>query len=115
MEALPFKVWQNIITAMIQTADYKWTGVIDVLHRIRAKLAYFEGELPRLYEATTILELAIWKMQMNKKNCQDIATQSQKKIKTDKSSTRQQCREHVVLMLSLDMCYRRLSDRSQIT
>jgi len=53
VEALPLKVWQNI--CMIQTADYKWTGVIDVLHRIRAKLAYFEGELPRLDEATTII------------------------------------------------------------
>ena len=43
-------------------------------------------------EVTTILELALWKMKMNEKSHQDMATQSQKKIKTDESITRQQCR-----------------------
>jgi demethoxyubiquinone hydroxylase (CLK1/Coq7/Cat5 family) len=62
------------------------------LHRIQEKLAYFEDELPKLKEVTTILELALWKMKMNEKSHQDIATQSQKRSKTNESSTQQQCR-----------------------
>jgi hypothetical protein len=39
-----------------------------------------------------MLELALWKMRMNEKKSTDVATKSQKKIKTDKSSTQLQCR-----------------------
>jgi hypothetical protein len=60
------------------------------LREIRAKLAHFEDELQKLKEVTTILELALWKMRMNEKKSKD--TKSQKKIKTDKSSTQLQCR-----------------------
>jgi hypothetical protein len=45
-----------------------------------------------LKQVTTILEIALWKMKMNEKSHQDLTTQSQKKIKTDKSSSRQQYR-----------------------
>jgi hypothetical protein len=93
VEALAFQVWRDHITNMNQTADYKWmednTGV---LRRIRRKIAHFEDELPKLKEATSMLELALWKMEMNEKICQDMATQGQKKVKTDESSIRQQCR-----------------------
>jgi len=43
-------------------------------------------------QVTTILETALWKMKMNENSHHDMATQSQKKIKTDKSTTRQQYR-----------------------
>jgi hypothetical protein len=62
------------------------------LREIRAKLAHFEDELQKLKEVTTILELALWKMRMNEKKSKDVDTKSQKKIKTDESITRQQCR-----------------------
>jgi hypothetical protein len=84
---------------MIQTAEFKWgrDGVGGwgrdnsfLLLPIREKLANFEDELSKLKQSTTILELALWKM--NEKSHQDLTTQSQKKIKTDKSSSRQQCR-----------------------
>jgi hypothetical protein len=92
VKALPFKLWRDHITNMIQTSNFEYTGDnFVILREIRAKLAYFEDELPKLKEITTILELAIWMMRMNEKSHQDVATKSQKKIKTDKSSTRQQC------------------------
>jgi hypothetical protein len=93
VESLPFIVWRDHITIMIQTFNFQHNGNNSViLHRIQEKLAYFEDELPKLKEVTTILELALWKMKMNEKSHQDIATQSQKRSKTNESSTRQQCR-----------------------
>jgi hypothetical protein len=41
---------------------------------------------------TTILEIALWKIKLNEKSHHNLATQSQKKIKTDESSFRSQCR-----------------------
>jgi demethoxyubiquinone hydroxylase (CLK1/Coq7/Cat5 family) len=78
---------------MIQNSNfsYKEDNTV-ILREIREKLTYFENEFPKLKEATTMLELAVWKMKMNEKSHQDMATQSQKKVKTDESSIRQQCR-----------------------
>jgi len=77
VEALPFKVWRNYITAMIQTADYKLgRDNSNVLRSVRAKVAHFEDKLTQLKEVTTILELALWKMKMNEKSHQDMDTQS---------------------------------------
>jgi hypothetical protein len=92
VEALPFKIWRDHITNMIHTADFNWGGNQRILPEIRLKLSYFEDELPKPKEATTILELALWKLRMNEKKNQDMATQSQKKMKADESSTRQQYR-----------------------
>jgi hypothetical protein len=92
--ALPFKVWRDHITNMIQTSNFGYNmGNSVILHGIRSKLDHFEDELPQLKQVTTILELALWKMKMNeKKSHQDIATSSQKKMKSDESSIRLQCR-----------------------
>jgi hypothetical protein len=66
VEALLFKVWRDCIYNMIQTADYKrGKDNSDILHRIRDKLVFFEDELTMLNEATTILELALWKKRIN--------------------------------------------------
>jgi hypothetical protein len=92
VEALPFKVWRDCIYNMIQTADYKWgRDNSDTLNRIREKLAHFEGELPKLKEATTLLEIALWKVRMNENNLQE-GTHHPKKFKTEESSFRRQCR-----------------------
>jgi hypothetical protein len=93
VEGLPFKVWRDHITKMIQTSNFKYNGGNSlILLRIQEKLAHFEDELPILKEVTTILELALWKMKMNEKSHQDSSAQSHKRIKTDESITRQQCR-----------------------
>jgi hypothetical protein len=95
VKALPFAFWRDHITSMIQTSDFKYNGNNSIILReIREKLAYFEDELPKLEEATTILELTLWKMTMNEKNHhkEEGTNQHQTKIKIDKSSFRSQCR-----------------------
>ena len=65
---------------------------IVILHRIRDKLAHFEGELSKLKQVTTILETALWKMKINDNGLEQNTTRLRKKNKTDESSIRQQCR-----------------------
>jgi hypothetical protein len=71
VETLPFKIWRDHIKNMIQTADYKLSMDNSfILHAIQEKIAYFEDELPQLKDAATILELALWKIEMNEKSHQ---------------------------------------------
>jgi hypothetical protein len=93
VEALPFKVWRDHISHMIRTAVFEWRrNNSGILRSIREKLAHFEVELPKLKEVTTILELAMWKVRMHENDLQDTMNHQLKKLKTDKSSSRQQCR-----------------------
>jgi hypothetical protein len=95
VEALPFKVWRDCISNMIQTSNFKYYGDnLVILRRIRSRIAHFEDELPKFEEVSMILELALWKMRMtvNETFHQEIPCRRQKKVKTDESSTRQQCR-----------------------
>jgi hypothetical protein len=93
VEALAFRVWRDYITIMIHSADFKWgRSNQNIIHRIRARVADFEDEYPKLKEITSILELALWKLRMNEKIPEEEATHYQKKIKTDESSMRRQCR-----------------------
>jgi hypothetical protein len=93
VEALEFRLWRNHIKNMIHTFDFAMRRDNSaILHQIRAKLDHFEDELPKLKDVTTILELALWKMNMSKNGHQDRATQSQKKMKVDDSSIRSQNR-----------------------
>jgi hypothetical protein len=95
VEALAFKVWRDCIFHMIHTANFEWGENRDnsiILQRIRARVAHFEDEYPRLEEITTILELALWKLRMNEKSFHEEAIRCQKKIKTDESSIRSECR-----------------------
>jgi demethoxyubiquinone hydroxylase (CLK1/Coq7/Cat5 family) len=78
---------------MICTANFRHNrDNSGILREIWSKLDHFKDELPKLKEATSILELVLWKMKIDKKSHQDMSTQSQKKVKTDESSIRQQCR-----------------------
>ena len=73
VEALAFKLWRDYVTNMIQTATFVLgRDNSAILRGIRSKLAHFEVELTKLKEVTTILELALWKM--NKNDHQDMAT-----------------------------------------
>jgi hypothetical protein len=95
VEALAFKIWRDHIRHLIQTADFKWTGDNSVILRsTRIKLAHFEDELPKLKEATTILELALWKLRMTENEIihHEVMYCRQKKVKTDESCIRSQCR-----------------------
>jgi hypothetical protein len=95
VEALAFHVWRDHITNMIHTANFKCSfDNRSVLHNIQDNLAHFEDELVTLKEVTSILEIALWKMNMNMndRSLKENTTQHQKKFKTDESNTRQQCR-----------------------
>ena len=94
VEALPFKIWRDHITNMIHTANFQYNGNNNhKLGLLRAKVAHFEDEYPKLKEITTILELALWKLKMNENIIpQEKAIHCQKKVKTDKSTIRGQCR-----------------------
>jgi hypothetical protein len=59
----------------------------------KQKFPYFEDSLSKLKDATTILELALFKLRMNENNIRpEDATHHQKKIKSNEASIRQQCR-----------------------
>ena len=91
--ALAFIVWRDYVTQMIHTADFDWEeDNSGILNGIRDKLAHFEDELPKLKEVTTILELALWKMRINENSSQHTTIGRWKKIKTEGTSIRQQCR-----------------------
>jgi hypothetical protein len=92
VEALSFKVWRDCISNMIQTADFNWGGNWRILPEIRSKLAHFECEFPKLKEATTILELALWKTRLDDNCIKENKTLHQKKIKVDETSLPQHCR-----------------------
>jgi hypothetical protein len=62
LDALAFKVWRDCITNMIHTAAFEWRRDNSaILHEIQVKLVYFEVGLPKLKEATSVLELVLWK------------------------------------------------------
>jgi hypothetical protein len=78
---------------MIHTVNFQWNvDNIVVLRTIQAKFAHFEDKYSKLKETTSILDLALWKMSMNEKISPEEATPCQKKIKTDESNIRRQCR-----------------------
>jgi hypothetical protein len=88
---------------MIYTAEFKEGGRVRrgdnqsdneiIESRIQAKIAQYEDSLSKLKDATTILELALFKLRMNGNNIPpEDATQRRKKIKSDEASIRQQCR-----------------------
>ena len=92
VEALAFKLWRDHITNMIQTADYKWRrDNSTILRGIQDKLAHFENELPKLEEATTILELALWKTRLDEDGHKSETIPRLKKVKPDVSDIRRQC------------------------
>ena len=80
--ALAFIVWRDHIMQMIHTANFQYgEDNSNVLLSICDKLAHFEDELPKLKEAATILELALWKKRINENNYQHTTIDHRKKIK----------------------------------
>jgi hypothetical protein len=93
VEALAFKVWRESILNMICAADFKWgEHNFHIIQGIRARVAHFEAEYYNLKGITAILELALWKLMMNENIPHEEVTPRQKKIKTDESNIRRQCR-----------------------
>jgi hypothetical protein len=75
VEALAFNVWRDHITNMIHIATFVLgRDNSAILREICSKFAYCEDEFTKLKEVTNTLELALWKMKMNKNSHQDMAT-----------------------------------------
>ena len=109
VEALAFKVWRDCITNMIETAYFRYNeDNHSTLHEIQRKIAQFDNELLRLKEATSILELALWKTRIIENTHKWGTTKFHKKMKTDESSIRMQCRvtcgADIVIGLVLPYC-----------
>ena len=95
VEALALKVWRDHIIDMVYSTEFNYynqSGNKNIISTIQAKVAHFEDKYPKLKEITTTLELALWKLSMNEKISPEEATPRQKKIKTDESNIRRQCR-----------------------
>ena len=94
VEALAFKVWRDYISNMIHSAPFKSSNNdnFHIIQIIRAKITHFEDEYPKLKEITTILELALWKISLNRNNYQKKLTRCQKKVKIEESDIRRKCR-----------------------
>jgi hypothetical protein len=93
VENLAFKVWRDSIPNMIYNAKFDWgEDSSDILRSIRSRISHFDDELPKLKEATTVLELALWKKRIHDTSHQQKTTRDQKKIKTEGASPRQQYR-----------------------
>ena len=93
VKALAFEVWRDHITNTIHTTDFNYgADNRSILRSICDKLAHFEDELPKLKEAMTILEIALWKMKINDNSLNENTTQHQKKIKVGESDIRQHSR-----------------------
>jgi hypothetical protein len=93
VEALAFTVWRDHITNMIHTDNFQCNGDnFHIIQRIRARVAHFEAEYPKLKEITTILELALWKLSINENIPHEEATHCHKKIRIDETEIRRQCR-----------------------
>jgi hypothetical protein len=84
VEALPFKIWRDCISNMIQTSNFLYNGDnSSILREIQDKIAHFEDELSKLKEATTILEIALWKVRMNIPK--EVIFRHQKEVRVDLS------------------------------
>jgi hypothetical protein len=95
VDALAFQVWRYHITNMIHTAAFQLRRDNSaILHRIQDQLTYFDNEFLRLKEATSILELTLWKARMtvNENIHQEVMCGCQEKVIIDKSEVRRQCR-----------------------
>ena len=95
VEALAFKVWRDCVTNMIHTAVSVYNGDNhSILHGIQRRITHFQDEFPKLKEATTILELALWKVRMTEIKIihHEVMYRCHNKVKTEESSIRSQCR-----------------------
>jgi hypothetical protein len=93
VEGLAFRVWRDHIENMMDTVNFKWNGDnSDILRSIRDKIAHYEGKLPKLKEATTTLEIALWKTRLGENGCKRGTTHRLKKYKSDEPDIRRQCR-----------------------
>ena len=96
VDAIGLKIWREDITHTIEniklTRSYPWTpdGRLAAIEEIRKKLARYEVEYLKLKEATSMLELALWKNKIESGSRE--RGWKCKKVKVDDKAVRNQCR-----------------------
>jgi hypothetical protein len=93
VEAIGLRVLRDRAREMIYATRFnEYASNSSVIAQIQDKLDHIENEICILKEATTILELALWKMRINEESHNEKSTRRQKKMKADESIIRSQCR-----------------------
>mmetsp|Transcript_15782 Transcript_15782/g.28369 ORF Transcript_15782/g.28369 Transcript_15782/m.28369 type:complete len:419 (+) Transcript_15782:1-1257(+) len=101
MEAIGPKRWRRAIAAEIESNSVS-VYLPRKMTEVRSVLEYYEAEYCKLKEATSILELALWKAKINEsKSIEGRRRRHAKKIRIDDSASRQRCRigcgaDHVI-------------------
>ena len=88
IDAIGVKQWRDDIIGYESTDKYTF------LPRIRSKLARYEAEYHKLKEATSVLELVLWKNKINETNVMNQTGRGRKckKVKLNNSDIRNHCR-----------------------
>ena len=89
--AIGLKLWRDDIAEMMAKLVRRKQSKGDWLSNVKSKLSHYEAEYQQQKEATTILELAFWKVKLDELGKGE-NTMSNKKRKIDGSDFRSQCR-----------------------
>ena len=91
VNAIGLKLWRDGIYESLRNQKASYTDQRRAhIDRIRTKLANVETKFRHLKEATSIVELAMWKHKIN--GCSQEKTRSNKKLKIADSDARNRCR-----------------------
>ena len=94
VNAIGIKLWRDDMAEMMAEPIPRQQSKRDWLNDVKSKLSHYKAEYQRLKEATTTLELTLWKTKLDVLNCQDGngETQYNKKRKIEDANLRSQFR-----------------------
>ena len=84
----------NMVMAKIQSRPYHRFNREEFMAKIQSKVTECEAEYNTLKDATSVLELALWKTKLNSSQEEDKKMGCSKKAKIEESDLRKQCRTH---------------------
>ena len=89
VDAIGLKLWRDDMAEMMAEPIPRKQSNGDWLEEVKSKLSHYEAEYHNLKEATSFLELAVWKIKLDELNCQRLG---KKRRKIEDSDLRNQCR-----------------------
>ena len=91
IQAIGPKQWRDEIREFISN-NARMSNRRDIITNFEAKFLHFETEYQTLKEATSMIELVLWKLKMNDRVQGGKQRRSKKKVKIEESDIREQCR-----------------------
>ena len=94
INAIGLKQWRDNVINKVMSPDFIMPYDVEEgtwLDDIRSKLSQYEDDYNKLKEATTLLELALWKIKLNDHFGRERQRQN-KRMKIEESDLREQCR-----------------------